>query len=83
MTPAQHFVRCGQYLCGTGDRWKEQFAAMLQIRTNTVDNMAKGTSRIPPPMWLEIAALIQDREREGPSLRGAAQRLADGVDQTP
>jgi hypothetical protein len=76
MTPAQLFTRCGQYLCGTGPRWKEQFAAMLLIKTNTVDNMSKGTSRVPPAMWREIAAYIRDHEREGPTLRGAALQAA-------
>jgi hypothetical protein len=69
MNPAQLFAHCGQYLCGDGPRWKEQFATMLAVSTNTVDNMAKGDSRVPPPMWLEIAGLIQDRERELPALR--------------
>lgn len=64
MTPAALFTRCGHALCGDGPRWKEQFATMLGVRTNTVDNMAKGTSRIPPGMWSEIAALVQDRREQ-------------------
>jgi hypothetical protein len=76
MNPAALFARCGQFLCGNGPRWKEQFAALLLIKTNTVDNMAKGTSRVPPAIWREIAAFIQDREHEGPTLRGAALQAA-------
>jgi hypothetical protein len=77
MTPTQLFTHCGQFLCGNGPKWKEQFAAMLMVKTNTVDNMSKGTSRVPPAMWREIAAYIQDREREAPTLRGAAIAVAE------
>jgi hypothetical protein len=77
MNSAQLFARCGQFLCGTGPKWKEQFAAMLMVKTNTVDNMSKGTSRVPPAIWREIAAFIQDREREAPTLRGLALDAAD------
>jgi hypothetical protein len=75
--PIALFTRCGQFLCGTGPKWKEQFAAMLQIKTNTVDNMVKGDSRVPPARWREIAAFIQDRENEAPTLRLGALQAAD------
>lgn len=45
MPPAELFTRAGQFLCGPGPKWKEQFANMLRIQTNTVDNMSKGASR--------------------------------------
>lgn len=50
---------------------------MLGIRTNSVDNMAKGTSRIPPGMWREIATMLQDREEELPILKTTVLLLAD------
>lgn len=81
MSNANLFMRCGQFLCGPDHRWKEQFAALLKVKANTVDNMAKATSRVPPAMWREIAAYIQDREREAPTLRGAALLAADQGDQ--
>ena len=34
---------------------------MLLIQTNSVDNMSKGTSRIPPGVWMEIGRFLQDR----------------------
>jgi hypothetical protein len=61
ITQADLFTRCGQSLCGPGPRWKEQFAGLLQIQTNTVDNMSKGTSRIPPGVWMEIGRSLNDR----------------------
>jgi hypothetical protein len=79
MTSAALFARCGQFLCGTGPKWKEQFAAMLQVKTNTVDNLAKGDSRVPPGMWREIAAFIQDRESEAPKLRASVLAAADAA----
>lgn len=77
MNPAALFTRCGHALCGDGPRWKEQFAALLGIRTNSVDNMAKGDSRIPPGVWLDIAVRLKDRERELPAVRAAVLAIAD------
>lgn len=77
MTPAQLFSRCGQFLCGPGPKWKEQFAAMLTIQTNTVDNMSKGTSRVPPGIWIEIAGYIQDREQHAGALKVAVLIAAE------
>jgi hypothetical protein len=73
----QLFTRCGHFLCGGGTRWKEQFAAMLMVQTNTVDNWHKGTSRVPPGVWREIAGFIQDRENEAPTLRLSALLESD------
>jgi hypothetical protein len=74
---AELFVRCGKAFCGDGPRWKEQFAAMLGIKPNTVDKLAKGTSPIPPDLWLNIAGLIQDRENG--EARAALARLKMAV----
>lgn len=73
----QLFTRAGQFLCGDGPKWKEQFAAMLNIRTNSVDNMSKGDSRVPQSMWLEIAGFIQDREQHASSLKAAVLVAAE------
>jgi hypothetical protein len=75
----QLFTRCGQFLCGPDLKWKEQLAAMLMVQTNTVDNWAKGMSRVPPGVWREIAAFIQDREAQAPVLRLAALQAAEQV----
>jgi hypothetical protein len=80
MTPAELFTKVGRALCGRGPAWKQQFAAELGIRTDSADAMAKGDSRIPPGVWLDIAGLIQDRERALPALRSQALSLAE-VDQ--
>lgn len=69
MTPAELFTRCGEFLCGLGPKWKEQFGTMLDVRTNTVDNMSKGTSRIPPGIWNEIERLIDGRISDLPALK--------------
>jgi hypothetical protein len=60
-TPGTLFTRCGQALCGDGPRWKEQFADMLGIRTDTVDAMAKGKSRIPPGVWKDLREIMRLR----------------------
>ncbi len=68
MNCAELFTQAGQFLCGLGPKWKEQFGTMLDIRTNTVDNMSKGTSRIPAGIWTEIGRLIQGRIDDLPAL---------------
>ena len=60
-TPADLFTRCGKALCGDGIRWKEQFAAMLGIRTDTADAMAKGDTRIPPGIWKDLREAMRLR----------------------
>jgi hypothetical protein len=60
-TPGSLFARCGQALCGDGPRWKEQFADLLDIRTDTVDAMAKGKSRIPPGVWKDLREVMRLR----------------------
>ncbi len=68
ITQAELFTRCGQFLCGSGPKWKEQFAGLLQVQTNTVDNMSKGTSRIPQTMWMELGRFVQDRADQSGAL---------------
>ena len=80
MTPAELFTEVGRALCGHGPAWKKQFAAELGIGTDFVDAMAKGDSKIPSGVWLDIAGLIQDGERALQVLRGQALSLAE-VDQ--
>lgn len=74
---AELFTRCGQFLCGSGSKWKEQLAGLLQIQTNTVDNMSKGTSRIPQTMWMEIGRFIQDRANQSGALIQAIFAITD------
>lgn len=84
MTPADLFTRCGHFLCGPGVGWKEQLATMLQVKTNTVDNWSKGSSRIPPTVWAEIQAFVQDKFSEAPSLIGAIESVRNPeVDPAP
>ena len=59
--PGTLFAQCGQALCGDGPRWKEQFADLLDIRTDTVDAMAKGKSRIPPGVWKDLREIMRVR----------------------
>jgi len=59
--PAALFARCGTSLCGDGPRWKEQFAAMLGIRSDSVDAMAKGKSRVPPGVWKDLREILRLR----------------------
>lgn len=74
---AELFTRCGQFLCGSGSKWKEQLAGLLQIQTNTVDNMSKGTSRIPQTMWMEIGRFVQDRADQSGALIQAIFAVTD------
>lgn len=49
-------------------------------------NMRDGKSRIPPGVWLEVAGVIQDREREVqalPALKVAALELASRTSSPP
>lgn len=74
--PADLFTRCGQALCGAGPKWKEQLAEMLGIKTNTVDNMSKGTSRIPQGIWIEISGKLIERQEELATLRRPLEEAA-------
>ena len=52
-------ARAGRALFGPD--WRAPLAGALNIRTNSIDDMSTGRSRIPSGMWNEIALLIQDR----------------------
>ena len=81
MTPAELFTRCGEFLCGLGPKWKEQFGTMLNVRTNTIDNMSKGTSRIPPGIWKEIEGLVDGRIDDLPKLKTLVHNAAVTAEQ--
>lgn len=76
MTPAQLFTRAGILLYG--DEFTAPLAKALNVERSTVRKMADGKSRVMPGMWLELAALIQDREAALPALKVAVLRAAEG-----
>jgi hypothetical protein len=55
------FVRCGQALCGRDVQWKVAFGRLLGIKTDSVDAMAKGQSRVPPGIWRDIRQHLRKR----------------------
>jgi hypothetical protein len=59
---ATDLANAGQALFGPD--WKAPLAAALMVRTSSIDDMSTGRSRIPPTIWNEIAAFIQDREHQ-------------------
>lgn len=67
---ATDLVRAGVALFGPD--FKAPLAAALSIKTSSLDDMTKGRSSIPPRMWSEIAALLQDREEKLPALKAKA-----------
>jgi hypothetical protein len=73
--PAQTFTAVGRALYG--DDFVAPLASRLGVERNTVGKWAGGKSRVPPGVWLELAALIQDRERNLPALRGHALSFAE------
>lgn len=77
LPPNELFTRCGHFLCGPHQKWKEQFASMLMVKTNSIDNMSKGTSRVPPAMWREIADFLRQRSDQAPELLRAAIEAAE------
>lgn len=54
MEPHDIFRRCGHDLFGEGNHWKSQMAQFLEVKTDTVDAMAKGKSRVPPGIWADL-----------------------------
>lgn len=64
---ATDLARAGTALYGHD--WKAPLAAALMIKTSTIDDMAKGRSRIPPQVWNEIATFLQDREQQLPVIK--------------
>jgi hypothetical protein len=82
MTPAALFSRCGHALCGAGIDWKRDLGRLLGIKTDTVDAMAKGASRIPPGIWRDIQGLLQDRHARAGEVAALIVEL-DSADQEP
>lgn len=78
MTSTQILDRIGRVLFG--DNYKGQMARTLMInRESTVDDWASGRSTPSPGVWLELAALLQDRTNEMPHLRQKALLFGDPV----
>ena len=69
------FVACGRLLFGA--HYKAPLADVLGLRVDTVDAMGKGRSRIPEGVWLEVAGLLQDREKDLPLLKLKALEFAN------
>jgi hypothetical protein len=73
-TPAQLFVACGNAL--HGEEFAAQLSRALMVDRTTVQKWSTGKSRVPPGVWLELAALIQDREVLLPELKVAVLEAA-------
>lgn len=58
------FRRCVHALVGNDSAHKMQFALIFGIKTNSVDNMLKGTSRVPPGLWTDILTELEARHTE-------------------
>jgi len=69
------FVACGRLLFGA--HYKAPLADALSLRVDTVDAMGKGRTRIPEGVWLEVAGLLQDREKDLPPLKLKALEFAN------
>lgn len=50
--------RAGVALYGR-PHWAAYLAADLGVRVETVKNMAKGHSRVPPNLWRDVAGLLR------------------------
>ena len=59
MTPAQLLAQLGPQLFGA--QWKSAMERALKIREGRIDDWSKGRGVPPPGVWLELAALVQDR----------------------
>jgi len=67
MITADLLARVGYALFG--DRWKADMARALQVSVDRVDDWSKRRGKPPQGVWLELAELIQDRERVLPRLK--------------
>jgi plasmid maintenance system antidote protein VapI len=47
-----------------GDAWKQALADVLEVQLHTVQNWARGRSRIPPGVADELAVICGDKSRE-------------------
>jgi hypothetical protein len=86
MTPADLLIVTGRALFG--ERWKADMAQALNARAeltggprvsvDRVDDWSKGRGNGPPQgVWLELAGLIQDRERDLPAIKAAILEAAN------
>ncbi len=84
--PADLLTAVGRALFG--DRWKADMAHALneravlagktqRVSVDRVDDWSKGRSNVPAAIWLEIAGLIQDRERDLPALKAQVLQAAN------
>jgi len=60
-----------------GDRFKTPLATALKIEPGKLDDMMKDRRRIPPRVWLGLAAIIQDRAQTLPELKIAVLNAAE------
>lgn len=58
------FTRCVHALVGGGVAHKAQFAEMFDVQTNSVRNMMRGTSRVPPGLAEDIRRELLTRQAE-------------------
>lgn len=62
LLPEEAFRYCAAALVGTDPGWKSRLAGILKVKVDTVDNWAKGKSRISPGVWADLAAEMQLRK---------------------
>lgn len=62
----ERLVRYGQYLYGS--RWQSDLARSLSVGDRRVREWVSGERRPPAGIWVDIAALLRQRQREGISL---------------
>lgn len=78
MTPAQLFAAVGTTLYG--DHFKAPLAKALNLSVDRVDDWSKGRGNGPPQgVWLEMAGLLQDRERLLPMLKVDVLHIAEAT----
>lgn len=56
---------------------------MLGMRTNSIDNMSKGTSRIPAGVWSDVEQLFIKQVPVINDLMGMAHGMARGIEPIP
>lgn len=79
MTPSELFTRTGVALYGA--EFVAPLARALNVEPSTVRKMASGKSRIPAGVWLDLAGVIQDRERDAPPLPALREAVLKAMEQ--
>lgn len=74
MTSGEIFDRACKALWG--DLYVAPAAVSLKVDKNTVGKWRDGKSRVPFGIWNEIAALLEDRERDIPGIKYDVLRIA-------